>query len=305
MNPEEGDLRPQLLDRFALCVDIQGIRDPAARMAIMARNLAYEADPESFCAEWAPREHALSEEIARARQLLPAVRYTQSDLATIAAMMSELGVDGHRADLVVLKAARAHAAFEGHTRLSDHDILLAAELALPHRLKRRPRTLIVRPFVRPQSIYPHLVGDSERADECTQGRRTDSAAPQQGGRRDRAVENGGWHPTPRRTAIEDQLYPVSQLLLDLPGSDGAEMPREVCACDRQHSPCIANQRTGQGQVRHAHGHSRARAEHVGHDPGFWQYQCQTAGPVAGDQLAKPGPELGWEHGHTLQLADIG
>ncbi len=138
MNPEEGDLRPQLLDRFALCVDIQGIRDPAARMAIMTRNLAYEADPEGFCAEWAPREQALSEEIARARQLLPAVSYTQSDLATIAAMMSELGVDGHRADLVVLKAARAHAAFEGRTRLSDHDILLAAELALPHRLKRKP-----------------------------------------------------------------------------------------------------------------------------------------------------------------------
>ncbi len=138
MNPEEGDLRPQLLDRFALCVDIQGIRDPAARVAIMERNLAYETDPEGFYAEWASREQALSEEIARARRLLPEVKYTQSDLATIAAMMSELRVDGHRADLVVLKTARAHAAFGGHTRLSDRDILLAAELALPHRLKRRP-----------------------------------------------------------------------------------------------------------------------------------------------------------------------
>jgi len=117
MNPEEGDLRPQLLDRFALCVDIHGIHDPAARMAIMERNLAYEADPEGFCAEWALREQAL---------------------ATIATMMSELGVDGHRADLVVLKAARAHAALEKRTRLSDRDILLAAELALPHRLKRHP-----------------------------------------------------------------------------------------------------------------------------------------------------------------------
>jgi len=136
MNPEEGDLRPQLLDRFALCVDIQGIRDPAARMAIMEWNLAYESDPEGFCAEWASRERSLSGEIARARRLLPEVRYSQPDLATIATMMSELGVDGHRADLVVLKAARAHAAFEGRARLSDRDILLAAELALPHRLKR-------------------------------------------------------------------------------------------------------------------------------------------------------------------------
>jgi len=138
MNPEEGDLRPQLLDRFALCVDIRGIRDPAARMAIMEWNLAYEAAPEDFSAEWAAREQALSEEIAHARLLLPEVKYSQSDLATIATMMSDLGVDGHRADLVVLKAARAHAAFEGRTRLSDRDILLAAELALPHRLKRHP-----------------------------------------------------------------------------------------------------------------------------------------------------------------------
>ncbi len=138
MNPEEGDLRPQLLDRFALCVDIQGIRNPAARMAIMERNLAYEADPDGVYTEWSRREQSLSEEIAHARRLLPQIKHTQSDLGTIATMMSELGVDGHRADLVVLKAARAHAAFEKRTRLSDRDILLAAELALPHRLKRHP-----------------------------------------------------------------------------------------------------------------------------------------------------------------------
>jgi len=138
MNPEEGDLRPQLLDRFALCVDIQGIRDPAARVAIMERNLAFESDPEGFSAEWNARERALSQEIGRARALLPEVQFTHSDVAAIATMMSELGVDGHRADLVVLKTARAHAAFEGRTRLSDRDILLATELALPHRLKRHP-----------------------------------------------------------------------------------------------------------------------------------------------------------------------
>jgi len=138
MNPEEGDLRPQLLDRFALCVDIRGVHDPAARVLIIERNLAFEADPEGFCAEWEPREQALSEDIARARELLPHVRHTQADLAVIATMMAELGVDGHRPDLVILKTARAHAAFEGRTRITDRDILLAAELALPHRLKRHP-----------------------------------------------------------------------------------------------------------------------------------------------------------------------
>ncbi|MEA3376861.1 MAG: putative cobaltochelatase [Chloroflexota bacterium] len=138
MNPEEGDLRPQLLDRFALCVDIQSIRDPHARMLIMERNLAYESDPEGFREEWAPKEQALSEEIAGARRLLPRVRHTRSDLETVATLMAELGVDGHRPDLVVLKAARAHAAFQGRTVLTERDILLAAELALPHRLKRHP-----------------------------------------------------------------------------------------------------------------------------------------------------------------------
>ncbi|MGD9001393.1 MAG: putative cobaltochelatase [Anaerolineae bacterium] len=138
MNPEEGDLRPQLLDRFSLCVDIQTIREPEARMLIMERNLAHESDPEGFYAEWSPGEQALSEDIAQARQLLPKVRHTRSDLATIATVMSELGVDGHRPDLVVLKTARAHAAFEGRVRLTDSDILRAAELALPHRLKRHP-----------------------------------------------------------------------------------------------------------------------------------------------------------------------
>lgn len=138
MNPEEGDLRPQLLDRFALCVDIRSVQDPAARMLIMERNLAFESDPEGFYEEWRPREEALSREIARARELLPRVRYTRGDLAVIATMMAEMRVDGHRPDMVILKTARANAAFEGRTSITDRDILLAAELALPHRLRRHP-----------------------------------------------------------------------------------------------------------------------------------------------------------------------
>lgn len=138
MNPEEGDLRPQLLDRFALCVDMRGIRQPQARMAIIEHNLAFEADPEGFCAEWQPREAQLSEDIGRARQLLPKVKHSQQDLAIIATMMAGMGVDGHRADLVILKTARAHAALQGRQRIQHEDILLAAELALPHRLKHGP-----------------------------------------------------------------------------------------------------------------------------------------------------------------------
>jgi Mg-chelatase subunit ChlI len=138
MNPEEGDLRPQLLDRFALCVDMHGISDPRQRVAIVERRIAYESDPEGFYQEWAPREEQLSWEIAEARSRLPGVRHTQRDLYTIAQLTTSFRVDGHRADIVILKTARAHAAWQGRNAVAEQDILLAAELALPHRLKRQP-----------------------------------------------------------------------------------------------------------------------------------------------------------------------
>lgn len=138
MNPEEGDLRPQLLDRFALSVDIQGIRDARDRVLIMERNLAYEADPEGFREQWLPREQTLSSQIAQARTLVDNVTYTKRDLLSIAALTASLNVDGHRGDLVILKTARAHAAFEGRTVVTDRDIALAAELALPHRIRQGP-----------------------------------------------------------------------------------------------------------------------------------------------------------------------
>jgi Mg-chelatase subunit ChlI len=138
MNPEEGDLRPQLLDRFALSVEIYGIRDTRERVSIMERNLAFEADPTKFVETWESHEVELSQQIDRARQLVEKVGYTSRDLLSIAALTASLGVDGHRPDLVILKAARAMAAFEGRLRITDRDIALAAELALPHRLKHTP-----------------------------------------------------------------------------------------------------------------------------------------------------------------------
>jgi Mg-chelatase subunit ChlI len=138
MNPEEGDLRPQLLDRFALCVDVQGIVSQAERMAIMERRIDYEQDAAAFRGRWQAYEEELSQEIVRARQLLEQVAYTRQNMAAIASLTAGLRVDGHRADLVILKAARAQAAFDGRTAITSQDILLAAELALPHRIKRGP-----------------------------------------------------------------------------------------------------------------------------------------------------------------------
>jgi Mg-chelatase subunit ChlI len=138
MNPEEGELRPQLLDRFALCVDIQSIADTDARVEILQRRVVYEQDSDSFCTQWCGAEATLSDRIAEARLLLPRVLYDAAHLYAIAALTSEMEVDGHRADIVILKTALAHAAFEKRERINEADILLAAELALPHRLRRKP-----------------------------------------------------------------------------------------------------------------------------------------------------------------------
>jgi Mg-chelatase subunit ChlI len=138
MNPEEGDLRPQLLDRFALSVEIRGLRDAYDRVLIMERNLGFETDAEGFVNEWQEKEISLSNQIEAARVLVDRVSYSRSDLHSIAYLTSSFQVDGHRSDLVILKAARAHAAFEGRESISERDIALAAELALPHRLRRGP-----------------------------------------------------------------------------------------------------------------------------------------------------------------------
>lgn len=137
MNPEEGDLRPQLLDRFAFCVNIVGLKDASQRVNVMQRRLGFEVDPDSFGQKWDPSENQLSQQISQARDRVNQVRYTQRDLASIAGLTVTMNVDGHRADLVILRGAQANAAFHGRSQISDEDILQAAELALPHRIKGR------------------------------------------------------------------------------------------------------------------------------------------------------------------------
>ncbi len=138
MNPEEGELRPQLLDRFALSVEIRGLRDPVDRVQILERHIAFDTNAEDFCERWRVYEDELSSQIDAARDAVDGVAYTERDLYLIANLTSSLHVDGHRADLVILKTARTNAAFEGRQQINDHDILIASELALPHRMKRNP-----------------------------------------------------------------------------------------------------------------------------------------------------------------------
>ncbi len=138
MNPEEGELRPQLLDRFGLSVEVRGLIDPNERLEILERHILFDNDADQFAEQWMPQEKLLSDKIDAACGIMDQVEYTRANLYTIAQLTSELQIDGHRADLVILKTARANAAFEGRQFVTDTDILIAAELALPHRMKRGP-----------------------------------------------------------------------------------------------------------------------------------------------------------------------
>jgi magnesium chelatase subunit D len=138
MNPEEGELRPQLLDRFGLTVEIAAPRDPEQRAEVIRRRMAFDRDPTSFITAYAVQEEALRIKIATARTLLPAVRLADRQLATIARVCGAFGVDGMRADIVTARAAVANAAWQGRSEVTKSDIRAAARLALPHRRRRNP-----------------------------------------------------------------------------------------------------------------------------------------------------------------------
>ncbi|MGW4645739.1 putative cobaltochelatase [Kitasatospora sp. NPDC004289] len=138
MNPEEGELRPQLLDRFGLTVEIAATRDPEERAEVVRRRLAYDADPAGFAARFDAEETALAERITTARELLPQVELTDLALRQITAVCAAFEVDGLRADIVMARTAVALAAWEGRTEVLEEDVRKAAQLALPHRRRRNP-----------------------------------------------------------------------------------------------------------------------------------------------------------------------
>lgn len=138
MNPEEGELRPQLLDRFGLTVEVAAPREPALRAEVVRRRMAYDADPAAFAERYADAETALRARIADAQALVGAVRLTDAGLLKIAEVCAAFDVDGLRADIVTARTAVAHAAWSGRTQVTLDDIRVAATLALPHRRRRKP-----------------------------------------------------------------------------------------------------------------------------------------------------------------------
>ncbi|MFI6871860.1 putative cobaltochelatase [Streptomyces sp. NPDC050400] len=138
MNPEEGELRPQLLDRFGLTVEVAASREPEQRVEVVRRRLAYDDDPETFVARWAGAEAEVRERIVAARGLLPRVTLGDGALTQIAATCAAFEVDGMRADIVMARTATALAAWAGRTEVLAEDVRQAALLALPHRRRRNP-----------------------------------------------------------------------------------------------------------------------------------------------------------------------
>jgi len=138
MNPEEGELRPQFLDRFGLCVEIKAITDKNLRKEVLKRKIEFDMNPEEFLRKWEPEEKALLEKILKAKENLFKIEVPEEIYDKVVTLTSSLNLDGHRGDIVLLKAARAYSAFMGKDQVETEDLKRVAWFALKHRLKRLP-----------------------------------------------------------------------------------------------------------------------------------------------------------------------
>ncbi|MGD8916837.1 MAG: ATP-binding protein [Syntrophobacterales bacterium] len=138
MNPDEGELRPQLQDRFALCAAVQGIQDENARGQVVTRRLTFEESPKEFALQWKEKEGALADHILEAKERVARVILPEKQIAFITRLAAAARTDGHRADIAMAKAAKAMAAYAGRNGVTQQEVIAAARLVLPHRLRLDP-----------------------------------------------------------------------------------------------------------------------------------------------------------------------
>lgn len=155
MNPEEGEMRPQLLDRFGISVDVRGEADFKVRSEIISRRLEFDLDPEAYVERYREESEQLRQRIQIAKERLPSIDILRQLIETAAKISITFGLDGHRADITLIRAARANAALEGRSEVSKEDIKEIAALVLSHRLKRRP--------------FEEAVFDTEELERCLAG----------------------------------------------------------------------------------------------------------------------------------------
>jgi len=192
MNPEEGELRPQLLDRFGLTVDVHASRDVDVRADVIRQRMAYEADPVGFADRYAAADAELARRVATARASVGSVCLPDNELRRIAALCAAFDVDGMRADLVVARTAVAHAAWRGADVVAEDDIRVAAELALPHRRRRDP---FDDPGIDPDQLDEAMAQAGETADDPEPDPDSD---PPGGG--DSISDDGDPHPVPQHNS---------------------------------------------------------------------------------------------------------
>jgi len=140
MNPEEGDLRPQLLDRFGLCVEVVGVADIEGRAQIVRRRLDFEDHPELFLRTWRDKEDELAAELESARRRLDQVEIPDRMIELAGRLSLSMEVEGHRSDITIVKAAKGLAALDGAPAVTEKELIQAAEMALRHRLRQRGLT---------------------------------------------------------------------------------------------------------------------------------------------------------------------
>ena len=213
MNPEEGALRPQLLDRFGLCVEVTGAWDVDERVEIMARRLAFDTDPTGFAASWAAAETRLAGRLRQARAAVPGVVLGRAHSEQIAELAMDAQAAGHRAELVMGRAARAHAAWCGRSGVTRQDVDAVAELVLAHRRRHIPP-----PPQAPAEPSPGRQGEATRQGETTQQSETTQPPPTDPGppRSSKPSEpceppEQGGEPAPDQVAGVGELFRVRPL----------------------------------------------------------------------------------------------
>ncbi len=266
MNPEEGELRPQLLDRFGLTVEVSAPRDPRLRAEVVRRRMAYDADPAGFAARYQRSDAELRERIADASERIAKVRLSEAALLKIAEVCAAFEVDGLRADIVTARAAVAHAAWEGRAEVTRADIRRAALLALPHRRRRDP-------FDAPgldEDLLDQVLGDEELPPDPPE----DPGPPDGGGPGEtgdpgpsEAQDPGEAPDGPERDGDADLPEPP-----DLPGGPAGQAPGQQAVTVRPSAPYRPRLLTAHGVGQGVAGHRSRAIASEGHRVGTRRLQ---------------------------------
>jgi len=265
MNPEEGDLRPQLLDRFGITVEVSGNPEPAARVEVVRRRLRYEADPELFAGEWSAADGKLATSVESARMRIPEVRLDEDILFRISTLCAELGVDGLRGDLVTAKTARTLAAWGARDEVLTGDVKRAALLALSHRRRRGP---FEQPGMDPEELENALSEDLPDPPDGPDGGEVPPSTSEDGGESSLGARDP--EPSEARTGAGERSHaaadPFDPVRLEAPekGKGGPLGRRSRVSGETGHP--VADRETGErpgdvalaATIRAAAPHQRAR-----------------------------------------------